>query len=82
MAAYSKAQINDISNLAFIGGRTNQRIGAKQPAEYLAEVVKKRGPAALENQCVPLDPALWNWSDTRNFWLRGANCWSSKSMST
>jgi len=55
----SKAQINDLSNLAFIGGRTNQRIGAKLPAEYLAEVVEKRGSAALENQCVPLDPALW-----------------------
>lgn len=57
--SYSKAQINEIGNLAFIGGRTNQRIGARPPAEYLAEVVSNRGPAALENQCVPLDPALW-----------------------
>lgn len=56
---YSGAQINEIANLAFIGGRTNQRIGSKLPAEYLVEVVKKRGQAALENQCVPLDPALW-----------------------
>lgn len=57
--AYTKAQINEIANLAFIAGRTNQRIGSKLPAEYLAEVVAKRGPDALRNQCVPLDPALW-----------------------
>lgn len=56
---YTQAQINEIGNLAFIGGRTNQRIGARLPVEYLPDVVKKRGREALENQCVPMDPALW-----------------------
>jgi hypothetical protein len=56
---YSRAQINEIANLAFIGGRTNQRIGAKLPVEYLEAVVKRRGEKALVDQCVPLDRALW-----------------------
>jgi hypothetical protein len=56
---YTRAQINEIGNLAFVGGRTNQRIGAKLPVEYLPKVIQQRGEAALENQCVPLDPALW-----------------------
>jgi hypothetical protein len=55
---YDKQQINDIANLAFISGRTNQRLGKKSPAEYLKTIVSEKGAATLENQCVPLDPAL------------------------
>lgn len=54
-----KTEIDDISNLAFIAGATNQSISAKAPNEYLKEVVKTSGPKALLNQCVPDDPALW-----------------------
>jgi hypothetical protein len=56
---YTSAQINEIANLAFIGGRTNQRFGAKLPSEYFPKVLETRGQQALEKQCVPLDPALW-----------------------
>jgi hypothetical protein len=56
---YSKAQINDIANLAFIGGRTNRSISARPPSAYLPEVVTKRGQEALSAQCVPLDRSLW-----------------------
>jgi len=54
-----KTEIDDISNLAFIAGATNNAISAKSPDSYLAEVVKKSGAEALERQCVPADPALW-----------------------
>jgi hypothetical protein len=54
-----KTEIDDISNLAFIAGATNQSISAKPPSTYLAEVVKKAGAEALDRQCVPTDSRLW-----------------------
>lgn len=54
-----KTEIDDISNLAFIAGATNQSISAKAPKSYLAEIVKTSGAKALENQCVPTNPDLW-----------------------
>jgi hypothetical protein len=56
---YSRAQINEIANLAFIGGRTNQRFGSKLPFEYFPKVIATRGEKALADQCVPLDSTLW-----------------------
>ena len=52
-------QINDICNMAFIGGNTNRRISNKEPAVYLPEVVERVGAEELEKQCIPGDPALW-----------------------
>lgn len=54
-----KTEIDDIANLAFIAGSTNQSISAKSPDTYLEEVVRKSGIEALEKQCVPTDPELW-----------------------
>jgi hypothetical protein len=54
-----KTEIDDIANLAFIAGATNQSISAKAPDEYLSEVIKSSGLKALENQCVPTDESLW-----------------------
>ena len=54
-----KTEIDDIANLAFISGSTNQSISAKPPYEYLLNVLEQSGPAALEKQCVPTDPSLW-----------------------
>jgi hypothetical protein len=45
--------INEIANLAFIAGRTNQRIGKKPPSEYFKEILKERGASALESQMIP-----------------------------
>jgi hypothetical protein len=56
---YSKAMVNDIANLAFIGGRTNRTISAKAPSEYLASVITKQGAQSMEMQCVPQDVDLW-----------------------
>ena len=56
---YDKRQVNEIANFAFIGGKTNRRISAALPEEYLLDVVKKRGEGALLSQCVPIDQDLW-----------------------
>lgn len=53
------SEINEVANLAFIGGRTNQRFGMKPPSEYLPKVIEAHGERSLSAQCVPTDPALW-----------------------
>lgn len=66
-AGYEKAEINEIANMAFIGGRTNRRISAKNPVEYLEAIVKERGEEALKAQFVPLDRDLWKIENYRKF---------------
>lgn len=66
-AGYEGTEINEIANLAFIGGRTNQRIGKRPPSEYLPEVVAERGIAALEGQVIPTDPELHRVENFRRF---------------
>jgi hypothetical protein len=66
-ANYDKSETNEIANMAFIGGRTNKRISAKNPAEYLEEIVKSRGEEALTSQFVPLDRNLWKIENYRDF---------------
>jgi hypothetical protein len=66
-AKYETAEINEIANLAFIGGRTNQRIGKSAPRDYFPEIVKNRGAAALESQMIPVDPALHRIENYRRF---------------
>lgn len=58
-AGRSPQEINDICNLAFIGGKTNRRISNKEPALYLPDVVKNAGEDALRKQCIPTNPELW-----------------------
>ena len=58
-AGYGTTEINEISNMAFISGRTNRRISASKPSVYLKEVVAKDGEECLTSQFVPLDPELW-----------------------
>lgn len=57
--SYKTGEINDIANLAFIGGRTNRRISNKPPAEYLADLLKKLGPDHFRLQCIPTDTSLY-----------------------
>ena len=60
---YDVAEINDIANLAFIGGSTNRKISDKAPAEYLPGVSVED----LKSQCVPLDESLYNLENYRAF---------------
>jgi hypothetical protein len=55
---YTSAQINDIANFAFLDGRTNRKISAKPPQEYLGKVLAEQGKKALESQCIPADLSL------------------------
>lgn len=66
-AGYEKSEINEISNMAFIGGRTNRRISASNPSKYLEEIVEKNGEEALTSQFVPLDRNLWEIEKYREF---------------
>ena len=52
---YEPKQINDIANLSFIGGRTNRKISAKDPAVYIPEIVKEHNVELFDKQCVPVD---------------------------
>jgi hypothetical protein len=46
-------QVNDISNLAFIGGKTNREISAKPPAEYLKKIIESKDVELLNLQAIP-----------------------------
>lgn len=57
---YRQGEINDICNLAFIGGKTNRRISDKQPAKYLAKIIEANGEQCLVDQCMPIDLGLYH----------------------
>lgn len=48
--------INDIANLAFIGGKTNRSISNKSPEVYFPEIERKQGNRSFSSQCIPTDP--------------------------
>lgn len=60
---YDAAEINDIANLAFIGGSANRKISDKAPAEYLSGISQEDRAA----QCVPLDESLYDLDNYRAF---------------
>ncbi|MEM8605881.1 MAG: DUF262 domain-containing protein [Myxococcota bacterium] len=64
---YERKEINEIANMAFISGGANRRISNKQPADYLPNVVGKRGEDALRSQCLPLGPELHKLENYRDF---------------
>jgi len=51
-------ETDDIANLAFISGKANRKISAKEPAVYFPEVQKANGEQPFESQCIPTDPDL------------------------
>lgn len=56
---YETRLVNDISNLAFIGGKTNRRISASEPEKYLKRMLDEGKAALLKAQCIPLDEDLF-----------------------
>lgn len=54
---YSKAEINDLSNLAFISGRANRKIGGRSPKGYFPELCDDHHDQ-LSPHLVPIDPTL------------------------
>jgi hypothetical protein len=74
-ANLDKKEINEIANMAFIGGRANRRISNREPVEYFKnEVMKERGEEALRSQLIPLDESLWEMNNYQAFlsWRRKA----------
>ena len=61
------SEINDLANLAFIGGKTNRKLGKTAPSDYLPKLVTKRGHAMLAAQAIPEDRALWSLDSYRDF---------------
>jgi hypothetical protein len=64
---YKTQLVNDIANLAFIGGRTNRRISSKPPAEYLPPLLASQGKRAFEAQCIPVEPQLLQLDSYQEF---------------
>ena len=54
----STRETDDIANLAFISGKANRKISAKEPALYFPEVQEANGEQPFESQCIPTDPKL------------------------
>jgi hypothetical protein len=66
-AAYSSREADDISNLAFVGGRTNRQISVTPPEQYFPPLLEKSGTGAFEVQCIPLDVTLLNVDAYKSF---------------
>lgn len=60
---YEPHEINEICNLAFVGGNTNRRISDEAPEIYLPKISKENRSA----QCVPLDETLYPVGKFREF---------------
>jgi hypothetical protein len=64
---YTSREADDIANLSFISGKTNRQILAKPPKAYLPEYIEKAGHRAFQAQCIPIDPALLDVGDYKEF---------------
>lgn len=51
-------EIDDIANLAFIGGKANRKISDKSPAIYIPELIAINSKQAFTSQCIPTNPVL------------------------
>lgn len=58
-AGYESREINELSNMAFIGGRTNRQVLNHAPIEYLEQVIEKVSEDGLRDHLIPSDRALW-----------------------
>jgi len=64
---YTTRDMNDIANLAFIGGKTNRKIGATPPKDYFPDFITKQGKEPFEVQCIPIDKNLFESDNYKEF---------------
>ena len=64
---HKSAVVNDIANLAFVGGKTNRKISSKPPAEYLPGIIEKQGMGVLTAQCIPTKNEMLTVEKYREF---------------
>lgn len=60
-------EADDISNLAFIGGRTNRAISDKSPLIYFPPLIEKSGQNAFDAQCIPTESELLDITKYKEF---------------
>lgn len=51
-------EADDVANLAFIGGKTNLKISATPPGEYVKAIRDKVGIETFASQCIPTEDGL------------------------
>lgn len=64
---YTSREADDISNLAFIGGKTNRAISDKSPSVYFLPLIEKAGQSTFDSQCIPTDPELLDIEKYKEF---------------
>ena len=65
--SYSSRETDDISNLAFIGGKTNRAISDRSPLIYFPPLIEKSGQGAFDTQCIPTAPELLDITKYKEF---------------
>ena len=56
---YDRSQVNALANFCFLTSACNKRIGARTPADYLANAEEKN-QGVLKSQWIPEDKTLWS----------------------
>ena len=69
-SGYGGREADDISNLCFIGGKTNRQISDKPPRQYFPPMIEKSGLAAFQAQCIPIDDELLGVEGYKTFLQR------------
>ncbi|GJQ38644.1 MAG: hypothetical protein JETCAE02_10560 [Anaerolineaceae bacterium] len=64
---FASREADDISNLAFISGKTNRMISDKPPFVYFLPIIEKAGQNAFDAQCIPTEPELLNVKNYKEF---------------
>lgn len=65
--SFSSREADDISNLAFIGGKTNRAISDKSPKDYFPPLIEKSGIETFNAQCIPTNADLLDISKYKDF---------------
>ena len=76
--AHTSREVDDVANLAFIGGKTNRKISNKAPSEYFPRIIESHGEDVFKAQCIPTDPALLNLSNYKDFLAARRQCISER----
>lgn len=56
---FDRKDINELANMAFIGGKTNRKITDKAPKDYFEKIIKENGEEALTSQLILMDKDYW-----------------------
>lgn len=64
---FEKKNINEIANMAFIGGKTNRSITNKEPKVYFKDIIDKQGKETLELQLIPMNEKGWELKEFHTF---------------